>query len=151
MTLAFPNAKFIHIRRSPLDTCLSIYTTFLGNGTQFAYNQENIVSYYQAYLRIMEFWRSVLPPGRMMEIDYEELVTDKEAVLRQLLPFIGLGWSDSVLSHEQNRGQVSTPSLWTARQPVNAASVERWRRYEPWLGALLKLRDVKHPPAHLVS
>jgi tetratricopeptide (TPR) repeat protein len=145
MTAAFPRAKFIHTRRSPLDTCLSIYTTFFGNGTQFAYHKRNIVEYYLAYLRTMELWRSVLPPGRMIEIDYEDLVSDREGVLREVLAFCGLDWDDSVLSHEQNRSHVSTPSLWTARQPVNTRSVERWKRYEPWLGELLELREVAHP------
>ncbi|CAN5719708.1 sulfotransferase [soil metagenome] len=145
MSAVFPKAKFIHIRRSPLDTCLSIYTTFLGKGTQFAYRQENIVSYYRDYLRLMEHWRSVIPDDRMIEIDYEDLVSDKEAVLRKVLAFCGLEWDDACLNHEQNTSQVSTPSLWTARQPVNAASVERWRRYEPWLGKLLELKDATHP------
>jgi hypothetical protein len=142
MSVVFPKAKFIHLRRHPIDTCLSIYTTFLGSGTQFAYNKENIVAYYRTYRRTMEHWRSVIPADQMIEIDYEELVTNKEAVLRELLPFCGLEWNDSVLSHEQNVSQVSTPSLWTARQPVNANSVERWRRYEPWLGKLLELQDL---------
>jgi tetratricopeptide (TPR) repeat protein len=145
MSLAFPKAKFIHIRRNPIDTCLSIYTTFLGSGTQFAYSKENIVGYYRTYFRTMEHWRSVISPSQMIEIDYEDLVTNKEIVLREVLEFCGLEWDDACLNHEQNVSQVSTPSLWTARQPVNTASVERWRKYEPWLGKLLELKDVKHP------
>ncbi len=145
MSSVFPRAKFIHMRRSPLDTCLSIYTTFLGSGTQFAYHQDNILEYYRAYLRTMEHWRAVISPEQMIEVDYEELVSDKERVLRQLLPFCGLEWDDACLTHEQVRSQVSTPSLWTARQPVNTASVERWRKFEPWLGKLLELRSITHP------
>jgi hypothetical protein len=151
MSVVFPKATFIHIRRNPLDTCLSIYTTFLGRGTQFAYNQANIVSYYQEYLRTMDHWRSVIPAGQMIEIDYEDLVTNKEIVLRELLEFCGLDWDDACISHERSRAHVSTPSLWAARQPVNAASVDRWRKYEPWLGGLLELRDLAHPrPAHSI-
>jgi hypothetical protein len=81
----------------------------------------------------------------MIEIDYEELVADKEAVLRNLLEFCGLAWNDVVLAHEKNQSSVSTPSYWTARQPVNATSVERWRRYEPWLGELRGLIGLEHP------
>ena len=145
MSLAFPKAKFIHIRRNPIDTCLSIYTTFLGSGTQFAYSKENIVGYYRTYFRTMEYWRTVISPEQMIEIDYEDLVTNKEIVLREVLEFCGLEWDDACLNHEQNVSQVSTPSLWTARQPVNTASVERWRKYEPWLGQLLELKELKHP------
>ena len=151
MSIVFPRAKFIHLRRDPIDTCLSIYTTFLGSGTQFAYSQENIVSYYRAYLRTMDLWRAVIPDGQIIEIDYEDLVTNKEKVLRHVLRFCGLDWDDACLNHERNRSQVSTPSLWAARQPVNTASVERWRRYEPWLGKLLELKDLSHPtPTHSI-
>ena len=145
MSIVFPRAKFIHIRRNPVDTCLSIYTTFLGQGTQFAYSQENIVSYYKDYLRTIAYWRSVIPGDRMIEIDYENLVTDKEKSLRRIIQFCGLDWNDSLLSHEENRSPVRTPSLWTARQGVNTGSVERWLRYEPWLGKLRELKDLSHP------
>lgn len=150
ISIVFPKAKFIHIRRSPMDTCLSIYTTFLGKGTQFAYNQTNIVGYYRAYMKMMDYWRTVISADQMIEIDYEELVSNKEPVLREVLSFCGLDWDDAVLTHEEHASHVSTPSLWTARQPVNTASVERWRKYEPWLGQLLELRDLKHPPASYV-
>jgi tetratricopeptide (TPR) repeat protein len=145
MSVIFPKSKFIHIRRSPLDTCVSIYTTFLGTGTQFAYNQRNIVAYYRAYMRTMAHWRSVISPEQMIEIDYEDLVTKKELVVRHLLNFCELPWDEACLDHAKNAGQVSTPSLWAVRQPVNTASVERWRKFEPWLGELLELRDLKHP------
>jgi tetratricopeptide (TPR) repeat protein len=145
MTIAFPNARFIHTRRNPMDTILSIYTTFLGRGTQFAYDQANIVDYYKAYLRTMDFWRSVIPPDRMLEIDYEELVSNKEDVIRQVLDFCGLDWDPACLEHDRSSSHVSTPSLFTARQPVNTASVDRWKRYESWLGKLLELRGAKHP------
>jgi tetratricopeptide (TPR) repeat protein len=144
--VVFPKAKIIHLRRNPVDTCLSIYTTFLGAGTKFAYSQDLIVGYYRDYLRTMELWRSVLPSSQFMEVDYEELVSNKEAVLRRVLEFCGLDWNDAVLRHEEQTSHVVTPSLWTARQPVNTESVERWRRYEPWLGKLAELKDVHHPP-----
>ena len=145
MSVVFPKAKFIHLRRNPIDTCLSIYTTFLGTGTQFAYHQENIIGYYRAYFQRMEYWRTVVDPNQFIEVDYEDLVTNKEIVLRELLQFLELDWDDACLNHEQNTSKVTTPSLWTARQPVNTASVERWRKYEPWLGQLLELRDLEHP------
>ena len=142
----FPKAKIVHIRRNPVDTCLSIYMTHFGGGPNFAYRQENIVTYYRQYLRLMELWRSVLPESCLYELDYEELVRDREPVIREALEFCGLEWSDACLHHDENPTSVNTPSRWQARQPVYSSSVERWRKYEPWLGALLDLRDVAHPP-----
>jgi tetratricopeptide (TPR) repeat protein len=138
----FPKAKIIHMRRNPLDTCLSIYTTFLGQGPNFGYNQSNIVFNYREYLRIMEHWRRALPSESFLEVDYEDLTADKEPMARRIIEFCGLAWDDQCLSHERNESAIRTPSKWQARQPMYRSSVERWRRYEPWLGEILKLRDL---------
>jgi tetratricopeptide (TPR) repeat protein len=145
--VVFPRAKFIHLRRSPLDTALSIYTTYLGSETPFAYKQENIVSVYRDYMRIMEHWRSVIRSDQMLEIDYEELVGNRAPILREILEFCGLAWDEACLRHEEGNARVSTPSVWTARQPINTASVGRWRNYEAWLGQLAQLRNLSHPKA----
>jgi hypothetical protein len=74
-----------------------------------------------------------------MEVEYERLIADGEAESRRLVAFCGLDWNDSCLTPERNGRSVKTTSLWQARQPVYATSVERWRRYEPWLGELREL------------
>ncbi len=143
----FPKAKILHIRRNAVDTCLSIYMTHFGGGPSFAYKQENIASYSREYLRQMEHWRAVLPEQSLLELDYEHLVADRESVVRRILEFCGLEWDPACLEHQENERTVSTPSRWQARQPIYKTSIDRWRRYEPWLGALLDLRDVAHPPS----
>ena len=84
----------------------------------------------------MAHWREVLPPDRFTEVDYERLVEDREAETRRLVAFVGLDWDDACLAPEKNERSVKTASVWQARQPVYKTSVERWRRYEPWLGEL---------------
>jgi len=136
---ALPNARIIHMRRHPVDTCISIYGTFNRAHVEFAHNRENIVFAYQQYQRLMDHWRSVLPPSRFLEVDYEQLVSDRLDVARELVKFLGLEWDEAVLHHEKNVHAVSTPSAWQVRQPVYTSSVERWRRFEPWLGAFAEL------------
>lgn len=140
--LCLPHAKVIHCRRSPIDTCLSIYTTSFNAGPDFAHDQDDLVFAYREYQRLVAHWREVLPPESFLEIDYEDLVADREAVTRRMLDFLGLPWDEAVLHHETNPHAISTPSLWQARQPVYRSSVERWRRFEPWLGGL---RDLLEP------
>ena len=65
--------------------------------------------------------------------------SDPERIVKECLEFIGLEWSDDCLSPERSTRLVSTPSLWQVRQPVYTSSVERWRRYEPWLGPFAEL------------
>jgi len=86
-----------------------------------------------------------LPADCLYEIDYEELVADKDAVVRGVIEFCGLPWDEACLHHDEKVTAVATPSRWQARQPVYRTSVEKWRNYEPWLGELLRLKDVKHP------
>ena len=137
----FPNAHIIHCKRNPIDTCLSIYTTLFMSGPEYAHDPEDLASVYEDYQRLMAHWRSILPPSRFMEVQYEEFVEDRQPILRQILKFLGLDWDDSCLAHEQNSHAISTPSVWQARQPIYKSSVGRWRRYEPWLGPLLRLND----------
>lgn len=138
---AFPNARIIHCRRNPIDTCLSIYFTYLWTAPDFAHNPENIVFVYHQYQRLMDHWRKVLPPDRFTEVDYEEIVTDREPIVRRLLDFMGLEWNEACLHHDQNDRFIRTPSMWQARQPVYRTSTDRWRNYEPWLGSFRALLE----------
>lgn len=137
--LTFPNAPIVYIRRHAVDTCLSIYTTPYSIPPDFVYDKGDIAFVYEQHLELMEFWRSVLPEGRVFELRYEELIDDREAVIRRLLDYCGLDWDARVLHHEANERKVRTPSNWQVRQPVYRSSLERWRRYEPWLGEFKRL------------
>jgi tetratricopeptide (TPR) repeat protein len=134
-----PNAIFIHIKRNPVDNCLSIWKTYMADAPRFSFRRENIVAAYRQYLRYMEHWRKVVPADRLLEIDYEELVGAPERVTRSMIDFCGLPWDDACLRPEENRRAVRTPSLWRVRRPIDTSSVEAWRRYEPWLGAFKEL------------
>jgi tetratricopeptide (TPR) repeat protein len=134
--LLFPKARFIHCRRNPLDNCVSLYMTPYRHRPAYAQTREDIVFYYRNYLKLMKHWRMVLPAGRILEVDYEDVVANKEAATRRVLDFCGLGWDDACLQHEKNERTVNTPSAWQTRQRIYNTSIERWKRYEPWLGAL---------------
>jgi Sulfotransferase family len=135
----FPRARIIHCRRHPVDTCLSIYFQSFARRIDFAYDRGDLVACYRAYLKLMEHWRSILPADAFLEIQYEDLVADRETLTRKIIAFCGLPWDDACLHSNRNRREVRTASVWQARQPVYRTSVERWRRYEPWLGQLREL------------
>jgi hypothetical protein len=141
--MAFPRAKFIHIRRSPADTGLSVFQTLFGSGPPWTYNRRDIVSFYRSYLQFMDHWRTVVPPDRLLELDYEDLIRKPEETTREVLEFCELAWEDECLNYTSNRGIVKTPSRWQARQPVYSSSMERWRKYEPWLGDLRAILDIQ--------
>ncbi|MGH7052502.1 MAG: tetratricopeptide repeat-containing sulfotransferase family protein [Stellaceae bacterium] len=141
----FPRARIIHCRRDPISTCLSIYSTAFKQKFEFLGSKADLAFYYRHYARLMAHWRSVLPPDRYLEVDYERLIADREAETRRLIAFAGLEWEEACLYPEQNRRTVKTASAWQARQPVYTTSIERWRRYEPWLGELGHLLQPSSP------
>ena len=139
--LAFPRSTLVHCRRSPLDTALSIHQTHFNPRMLFPTGGAALVGFVRAYQRLSAHWRRVLPPDRFIEIDYENLVSDPEFVIRRLVAASGLSWSDSCLFPERNARAVKTPSKWQTRQPIYRHAIGRWNNYEPWLGALSALRD----------
>ena len=139
--LLLPKARIVHCRRHPIDTCLSMYFTYFKGRMPFVSNKGDLTFAYREYARLMDHWRAVLSADRFLEIDYEGLVTDREPISRQLIAFAGLDWHDACLQPERNERSVTTASLWQARQPVFTSSVERWRRYEPWIGEFRQLLD----------
>ncbi len=135
---ALPDARIIHCRRNPVDTCLSNYFQDFWQSQPYSWDKGDIVFFYRQYERLMAHWRSVLT-DRFTEIGYETLLHDREAETRRLIAFLGLAWDDACLAPERNVRKVETSSVWQARQPVYTTSIERWRRYEPWLGAFRDL------------
>ena len=139
---AFPRATIIHCRRAAIDTALSIHQTHFHPSMPFPTGGAELVAYFRGYQRLIDHWRSVLPADRFIEVDYEDLTSAPEPVIRRIIAACGLAWHDACLRPESNPRAVKTPSKWQTRQPIYRTSVERWRRYEPWLGPLSALVDV---------
>jgi tetratricopeptide (TPR) repeat protein len=134
-----PNARIIHCRRDPVDTCLSIYSNLFKGRVDFAAKKDDLAFCYQQYLRMMDHWRKVLPAEVFLEVEYERLIAGREVETRRLIAFTGLDWNDSCLKPEQNIRAIDTASAWQVRQPVYTTSSQRWRHYAPWLGELRQL------------
>jgi tetratricopeptide (TPR) repeat protein len=136
--LTLPNARIIHLRRDPVDTCLSLFTHLFTNGLGWSYDLGEIGRNYRAYASLMEHWRAVLPPGAMLEVRYEELVADFEPQARRLVAYCGLDWDDRCLSFHKAERPVWTASLAQVRQPIYRAAIGRSQPYLPMLGPLLE-------------
>jgi tetratricopeptide (TPR) repeat protein len=136
---ALPNARIIHMRRHPIDTCLSIYFQHFEAANTHVNDLEDLAHYYAEYRRLMRHWRAVLPGGVMLEVPYEGLVLDLPAWSRRMLDFIGLPWDPRCLEFHQTARPVVTASRWQVRQKISTSSVERWRNYEKFVGPLRRL------------
>ncbi len=139
--MAFPNAKIIHCRRNPVDTCLSIYFQNFPALHPYAYDLDDLAAFYTQYDRFMQHWRKVIPPTTMLEVQYEDLVADQEGGSRRMIEFCGLDWDDRCLAFQDNQRVVRTASSWQVRQPLYRTSVARWQKYEPHIGPLARLLE----------
>lgn len=136
-----PHAKIIDARRYPLDSTLSCYRQLFAKGQSFVYDLQDIGDYFLEYQRLMDHWHTVMP-GRLLTVQYEDMVTDQETQVRRLLEFCELPWEDACMDFHKTRRAVRTASSEQVRQPVYTSSVHHWRNYEPWLDELI---DVLEP------
>jgi len=139
---ALPQARFIHLRRNPLDTCLSIYKNNL-QGADFGYGCElsELAQYYSAYRQLMGYWRDALPAALFYELEYERLVAAQEPQTRALLHACGLDWDEFCMHFQQATHAVQTASAAQVRRPLSAAAVGVWQHYAQQLAPLLPLLE----------
>jgi len=137
----FPNAKIIHCIREPIDNCLSIYFTNFSEPYDFAYDKPSIVAFFKDYRRIMDHWRHLVPGDCLLDVAYEELVADPDAVTRKMLSFCRLPWRESCRDFGRAARTIHTASAWQARQPIYRSSAGRWRHYAPWLAEFRPLAE----------
>lgn len=134
--LMLPNARIIHVKRNPVDTCLSCFTQLFSQEQGATYNLQELGQHYRNYASLMTHWRTLMP-GRFLEVQYEDVVADLETQAKRLIAFCGLEWDDACLAFHQNKRNIRTVSLTQVRQPMYTNSVERWRHYESFLAPLL--------------
>jgi hypothetical protein len=133
----FPNARFIHTKRNPVDTCLSAYTKLFKDDMPHSYDLGELGRYYRKYEELMAHWNAVLPPGVMKTIVYEEVVSDLPKMARELIDFVELPWNESCLNFHESDRPVRTASVVQVRKPVYSSSVGRFRRYGKELKPLI--------------
>ena len=130
--LILPNAKVINARRHPFDTCLGAYKQLFGQGQNFTYDMLELAHYYRQYDALMKHWHEVLP-GKILDVHYEETVTDLENQVKQILEHCGLPFEESCVHFHETERAVKTASSEQVRQPIYTGALGKWRRYDKHL------------------
>ncbi|MGI9463132.1 MAG: sulfotransferase, partial [Aestuariivirgaceae bacterium] len=138
IALILPNAKVVHVRRHPLDACLSCFSQPFTEGSHYSYDLAELGRYYKAYHRLMSHWKKVLPDGLLTTLDYEDVVADTEGSARRLIGHCGLEWEAGCLDFQKTKRAVKTASAAQVREKVYSSSVGRWRNYEKHLAPLIE-------------
>ena len=148
-----PNARILHVRRNPADTCLAIFKQLFADAYLYSYDLEELARHYVRYHRLMDTWRAYFP-GRFVDVDYESLVGDPEKALRPVLQYIGLSWNPACLDYFEGPGGSSTASAVQVQEAPHQRSVGRWKRHERELAPALDILAAEgiieasraHPP-----
>ena len=135
--ILLPNAKFIHIKRHPLDNCLSCYERKFTQGHEYTYDLSVLGEYYSAYLDLMKYWKSIFPDD-IYEVSYEELVLDTETVVRDCLGFMHLELESACLESYKNKRVVFTASTDQVREKIHDRAIGKWKKYESQLQPLIQ-------------
>lgn len=126
---ANPQAKVIHLRRDPRDTALSQWQTlFAGGALPYTYDLRAMAHRFNLYAELMAHWHRVLP-GRILDLQYEDLVADIQGGSRLIASHCGLDWVPEMAEPHRHTGQVLTASLHQVREPVHARSVRKWEQH----------------------
>jgi tetratricopeptide (TPR) repeat protein len=137
----FPKARMIYVRRDPIDSCLSCYFQQFSPDLDFSMDLSDLAHYYPEHLRLLAHWRSVLPPGILLEVPYADLIAQQETWTRKIVEFLGLEWDQRCLDYTATQRTVLTSSYWQVRQKMYRTSLGRWHHYEKFITPLLGLRD----------
>lgn len=134
--LILPRATIIDVRREPMACGFSNLKQLFGTTNQeFTYGVDDIARYYRTYLDLMRHWNTVLP-GRVLRVQYEDVVEDLDGGVRRMLDRAGLPFEPACLAFHQTRRSVRTPSSEQVRQPLGREGLTQWEHYAPWLASL---------------
>ncbi len=123
----FPNARFVEIRRHPLDVALGCYKQLFAQ-QHFSFDPDNLAHEMRVHEDMLAHWHEHLPVP-IHTIHYEELVTDQEGTVRDLLDFLELPFDPACLEFQKSAGQVGTASVNQVRQGLYSSAVGRWQQY----------------------
>ena len=135
--LALPNAAIIHTIRDPLDTCVSCFSKLFDDPQPHTYDLAELGRYYRSYRDLMAHWHRVLPPQRILDVHYEEVVRDPQLAARRIVAYCGLRWDRRCLDFHLTERPVRTSSAPQVRQPLYKGSAGRARPFQAFIGPLL--------------
>lgn len=133
---ALPQARLLHMRRDPADTCFSNLRTLFTNEAAYSYDQIEMADYCKAYRDLMDHWREALPE-RVFDIDYDAMVSAPETQARRIAEHCGFDFCPEMLQVGRESGMVATASSNQVRQGIVTNRGGLWRAYERHLGPML--------------
>jgi tetratricopeptide (TPR) repeat protein len=133
---ALPQAKILHMVREPVETCFSNLRELFSDANPYSYDLQEIADYYGWYAALMKHWHARFS-GRILDVEYSQLLTDPELQLRRVTEFCGLSFDPAMLELGSRRRGVVTASAVQVRGGIQIRDRPKWAPYERWLSPLI--------------
>ena len=135
--LTYPNAVILNLVRDPLDNLLScLINKFDDKGLEWTLDDDHVVLEFVSYLEIMHHWRKVLP-GRVIDVQYEDIVYNMESTMRDILEKLGLAWEEKILRFHRSQRTILTNSMTQVRHAVSDSAIGKWKLYKDQLKTVM--------------
>jgi Tfp pilus assembly protein PilF len=128
IALLFPEAPLLHVLRHPLDIMVSAFSNHFTHGFHCASALETAARHYARIAELVAHYRAEMPL-RYLAIRYEDIVSEQEAKVAEMLRFVGEDFDPACLTFHRNRRYARTASYAQVTEPLYDHSVGRWRRY----------------------
>ena len=133
-----PNALIIHIKRSRNDNLFSMLSNYYANDhAPWSYDPDILSAYYEEYRNLMNHWNMICPE-KIINIQYEELVSDPKNEISKILNKLKFEWNEDYLNFQSNENIVQTQSVFQVRENLNSSSIDRWTHYKSYFPNFFK-------------
>jgi tetratricopeptide (TPR) repeat protein len=139
--LLFPESRVIVALRDPRDVVLSGFMNLASNALAVV-GYRSLETASRFYAGVMRLWFHMRTTVGLpwIEVRYEDLVEDSEAVSKRVIGFLQRPWDDAVLDYlSRTRGaRVRSASYQQVTERIHGRSLGRWRAYEEHFGSALE-------------
>lgn len=133
ISIAFPEAKIIHVKRDPAAVCWGNYKQyFTQESLGFRYSLNDLIIYYKLYENLMQFWEKSLN-DKIFNFNYDILTMNQKRETKRLINHIDLDWNEKCMHPQDNTRSVATASNTQIRKKIYQGSSEKWKNYKPFI------------------
>ncbi|WP_419759600.1 tetratricopeptide repeat-containing sulfotransferase family protein [Acidisoma sp.] len=138
IALLFPTAPLLHVLRHPLDIMVSAFSNHFTHGFYCASALETAARHYARVADLVAHYRAAMPL-RYLAVRYEDIVSQQEAKVAEMLSFIGEDFDPACLTFHRNGRYARTASYAQVTEPLYDHSVGRWRHYRRHLEPVMPI------------
>ena len=108
----------------------------------WSYNQTNIINYIRTYLNVISYWKKKYP-NFVYELEYENLIKDKNIETKKLFSFCDIGWSENIFNYYKTGKTIRTASIYQVKKPIYKSSINISENYSQYLTFLKEIDELQ--------